>query len=95
MTSFAYCDRAGVIGIADSMASIPNGVIVFADGPREQLEERLSARARHAYDEVTLLVPGIPEAPNEAGAMAAFDRWHKWAFPGEVWNLHLVIGGAA
>ncbi len=92
MTSFAYCDRAGVIGVADNETAIPNGVIVLADGPREQLEERLCARARHAHDGVTLLVPGVPEASEETSALIAFERWHKWAFPGEIWNVHVVVG---
>jgi hypothetical protein len=65
----------------------PDGVIVFephADptlgrlpvgrAPASQakkFKEIVSVNARHAYDGVTLLVPGIPEAPNQNVAMDA------------------------
>ena len=51
------------------------GGIVVLKGPRRELERRLSARARHSYDGVTLLVPGIPEAETDKEAQDALSRF--------------------
>ena len=67
----------------------PDGVIVFepsADPALNRLpachgddarkvRRVVSALARHAYDGVTLLVPGMPEARNQADAMTALIRF--------------------
>lgn len=66
---YAYCWASGVIEFG---LSVPAGAIVFAQGHDERkLRNLVCARARHAYDGVTLLVPGIPEAENDDAALAA------------------------
>lgn len=93
MIKFAYCDRAGIIEISQFEA-IPSGVIVFAHGDAADLETKVSAVSRHGYDG-TLLVPGVPEAASTEDALSSFDAWHRWAFPDQVWNLHVFEGDPA
>ena len=81
--AFAYCFRSGHIGFCEDLSTVPEGAIVFAEGDARALRERVAVKARHAYDGVTLLVPGVPEAEGERAAMAAFNAWHEWAFAGE------------
>jgi hypothetical protein len=76
----AYCWRSGEIGIG---RSIPEGMLPLARGPAKVLRGALQARARIAYDNVTLLVPGIPEAPDEAAALAAAQRFSTFLTKGE------------
>lgn len=65
----------------------PNGVIVFephadptlgrlpvghaSNRDAKKFRDIISVNARHAYDGVTLLVPRMPEAPNQSVAMDA------------------------
>lgn len=77
-----FCYRSGEIDVAKGKP--PEGVIAFVTsrkGPA-RLKELIAARARHAYDGVTLLVPGIPEAADDEAALAALQSWKAWAFPG-------------
>lgn len=78
MEARAFCDAAGVIEISNT---VPAGVIVFASGPEKVLRERCEVAARHAYDGKTLLVPGVPEAPNQRVGIAALEAWVKWITP--------------
>lgn len=68
---FANVGRDGVIVFephADpSLGRLPVGSASSADARR--FKEIVSVNARHAYDGVTLLVPGIPEANNDDEAM--------------------------
>ncbi len=41
--------------------------------------ERLTARCRLAYDNKTLLIPGIPEAADQNEGLAALERFKAWA----------------
>ncbi|MCF1485059.1 hypothetical protein FS800_23300 [Agrobacterium vitis] len=93
MFAVAYCDRAGVIGIVEDEAVIPHGVIVFAGGEKETIEDAVNAKARHGYTDGVLLIPGVPEAADTEEALSAFERWHAWAFPNEVWYHHLTEEG--
>lgn len=70
----AYCWASGQIGFGERM---PKGTLLIAYGPEATLRDIISGEARHAYDNVTLLVPGIPEATDaNAGleALTAFNR---------------------
>ncbi len=74
-TFVASCDRAGVIRFT---RRLPRGTVPLLRGPLRTLRNRIEPVARHAYDGKTLLVPGVPEAPNENAAMDALIRWADW-----------------
>lgn len=82
----AYCFRSGEIEIATSKHTVPAGAIPFATSRKSvaKLLDSISVKARHARDGKTLLVPGIPEAKNDAAALSALETWAAWAFPGGV-----------
>jgi hypothetical protein len=71
----AYCYRSGQIMFG---RTVPEGAIEVTRGPAKKLRKLICAVARHAYDGKTLLVPGIPEAPNERQAEAALRRFKDW-----------------
>ena len=75
---YAYCYRSGHIEIG---RVVPDGALPLARGRRCALEEQVLAKARHARDCDALLVPGVPEATDEAEALAAYQRFKAWAFP--------------
>lgn len=74
----AYCWRNGVIGFA-AAGAVPDGAIAFAEGPARRLRKVVSGTARLAYDGETLLVPGVPEAETDDGAVDALLAWGAWA----------------
>ena len=80
MTHFACCWRSGEIDILSSKLAIPEGVIPFARGPRDILEQIVSVRARHSYHSDNYLVPGLPEEDDGESAVAALEAWVGWAF---------------
>lgn len=69
----AYCYRSGQIGLASKNA--PAGTIILVRGPRKRVEYAVSAAARLAYDNQTMLVPGIPEAENDEDAYQSMVRF--------------------
>jgi hypothetical protein len=84
----AYCYASGLIGFGHR---IPNGAIVIARGPENALRDFIEGCARHGYrtrrvdgrptkipGSDCLLVPGVPEAPNQYRAAIALDVWLKW-----------------
>lgn len=71
----AYCYASGQIEFG---RRVPDGALPIARGPSKKLRAFVEVRARHAYDGVTLLVPGVPEARNEWVALKALQRWLKW-----------------
>ena len=76
----AYADARGVIGFYTGRRA-PKGVIVFArHRDLDQLKQIVSAKCRHAYDGTTLLVPGVPEAPDQDAALEALATWRDWSF---------------
>lgn len=75
----AFCWRNGVIEIGKE-ADVPEGAIVFARGSKRLLADICEVRSRLAYDGVTLLVPGIPEAEDDDAALDALEDWVSWAF---------------
>lgn len=80
MTHVAFCWRTGVIGFASANTPAPEGVIVFATGDEAELKDICQARSRHGYEPDALLVPGIPEAPDDNDALLALQGWCDWAF---------------
>ena len=81
----AYAWRTGAIDIASGCT--PRGAIklfTFASRRAALVGARvIEARARHAYDGKTLLVPGVPEAADdEEAALTALIRWAQWVEPG-------------
>lgn len=73
---YATADRTGVIEF-ERIADVDGGAITFASGPARQLRELVEVNARHSYDGVTLLVPGIPEAPTDEEALKALRRFRE------------------
>lgn len=75
----AYCYRSGEIEFGDT---VPKGAISVLEGDEALVRERVSARARLAYDNKTLLVPGVPEANNEKEARYALFRFLEFVARG-------------
>lgn len=74
--TYAYAWRYGRI---DFGRRVPGGAIEIAkDRDEQRLRDLICATARHAYDGVTLLVPGVPEAESEEAAADALVRWRDW-----------------
>lgn len=84
----AFCYASGLIEFG---RSVPAGAIVIARGPAEPLREFIAGKARHGYrtrkvrGRVTkipgtesLLVPGVPEAPNQIVGAKALRHWCDW-----------------
>ncbi|WP_057462413.1 hypothetical protein [Pseudovibrio sp. POLY-S9] len=63
---YAHCYRSGEIEL--SHKSELSGAICIGEGRKADLVRRVEARARHAHDGKTLLVPGIPEAQTNVEA---------------------------
>lgn len=49
----------------------PRNALPLATGPLRRLRGIVCAKARHAYDGSTLLVPGVPEAETDTDALSA------------------------
>ena len=84
----AFCFASGHIEFG---RFVPKGALEFARGPRLQLRDFIEVNARHRYSTrkvdgrptkipgtETLLVPGIPEAPDPDAALDALHRWCDW-----------------
>ena len=87
----AWCWRTGEIEIGDTLPTDKpdgSGAIEIARGPIYALKGQISALARRGYEGRTLLVPGIPEASNDADAIKALDDWlafcGRWSTRGGV-----------
>jgi hypothetical protein len=66
MTLYAHCYRSGEIKI--SRRDDEPGMLCLGSGTGTQFRDRVSVYARLAYDNKTLLVPGLPEADSETAA---------------------------
>lgn len=71
----AYCYASGLIEFG---RSIPKGAIVIARGPEKELRDFIGTKARCYGHFRSLLVPGVPEAPNKLAAAGALKAWAKW-----------------
>lgn len=56
------------------VSTVGNAVPSLSEGPKDELLQRLNAKARLAYDGETWLVPGLPEVQTEDAAMEAHGR---------------------
>lgn len=74
----ALCWRSGQIEVRDGLGRDPYGAIRVATGPLEALDDVIGATARLAYDNKTLLVPGVPEAEDDDAAATALERYAAW-----------------
>ncbi|MBW7965289.1 hypothetical protein [Bradyrhizobium sp. BR 10261] len=83
----AYCFASGLIEFG---RRVPDGALVIARGPETELRDYIAGVARHGYrtrlqggrpikieGSDTLLVPGLPEAPNQLVAKARLEHWLK------------------
>jgi acyl carrier protein len=71
-TIFAFCGADGAIEFGPEVSP---GTIAFARGREDTLRDLMAVVARHAWDGVTLLVPGVPEAANQTDAMDVMLDW--------------------
>lgn len=69
----AYCYRSGQLGFTNGL--IPDGALPIRLDASEEEITKIKALSRLAYDNKTLLVPGIPEAENQHDAYEAFTRF--------------------
>jgi len=72
---FAYCFQSGEIYIG---RRVPKGAIPIRKGRKKDLEKLLDATATLAYDNKTLLVPGIRLAETPEGKLKALLSYIKW-----------------
>lgn len=83
-----YCYASGLIEFG---RTLPDGALPIASGPPKALRAFIEARARHGYQTRlvngrptkirrtdTLLVPGVPEAPDQGAALDALQAWCRW-----------------
>lgn len=84
----AYCWASGQIEFG---LKVPDGAICFASGQADILRAAVEPAARLSYDNKILLVPGIPEAPEQAAAGDALARWLDWRRAGWEANGLAVI----
>lgn len=71
---FAFCDRRGVI--AFSVGKCPDGMLEIArNRSAKKIKEVICANARHSYNGITFLVPGVPEAESDDEACDAVIRF--------------------
>lgn len=73
MTTNVYCYASGHIGFCSG--SIPAGALPIKFKATKTELKRIKVMARLAYDNKTLLVPGIPEAPDDGERYEAFKRF--------------------
>lgn len=71
----AYCFASGRIEFG---ATQPKGALPIVSGEEERIRRLIGATARHAYDGETLLVPGVPEAPDQIAGVDALIRFRDW-----------------
>lgn len=71
------CWRSGEAKIVEHC---PEGAISLAHGEKAELDRILGVVARHAYDGVTMLVPGVPEAQSDGEALAAAEHFRGMIF---------------
>lgn len=77
-TTLAYCFASGHIEFGHRC---PSGALPMARGPERTVRELIEGNCRHGYDGVTLLVPGVPEAPDQSAGVAALERFLDWLRP--------------
>lgn len=84
----AYCYSSGLIEFG---RRTPSGALLIATGPEKKLRDFIETVARHGYSTKlvdgrptkipgsdTLLVPGVPEAPDQDGGYLALKKFCAW-----------------
>ena len=71
----AYAWRTGRI---DFGRAVPDGALEIVDLPAKECRRLIKGTARIAYDNKTLLVPGVPEADEDDKALDALIRYRNW-----------------
>lgn len=64
-------------GRIDFGRTIPEGALIIAEAPAEQLREAIEGCCRLAYDGKTLLVPGVSESGGGAAAVDALIEYSR------------------
>ncbi|EPD44433.1 MULTISPECIES: hypothetical protein [Delftia] len=74
----AWCWASGLIEIGSELPS-PDAIEI-ARGPKYALETAISVAARHGKGAGVsqMLVPGVPEAPDQATGLRALQQWLEW-----------------
>lgn len=70
-----FCYRSGQIIIRDEGLPQPKGTLPIRLKATPEEVQRVEGLSRLAYDNKTLLVPGLPEAEDDEKAYAAFDKF--------------------
>lgn len=74
-TCIAFCWASGLIQFGTRLRE---GAIEIARGRKSIVRREITATARLSYDSKTLLVPGVPEATNQAEAAAMLMIHCRW-----------------
>lgn len=73
----AFCYRSGQIEFL-SEGDIPEGALPIVAGEKKEVMDLIIATSRHAYDNKTFLVPGVPEAKSDNQALDALQQYIYW-----------------
>ena len=71
----AYCWRSGQLEFG---RVVPEGAVLVLRGPDRIVREVVEPACRLAYDNKTLLVPGVPEAETDEDALASAMEFIVW-----------------
>lgn len=74
----AYCWASGQIEFCKTLRVMPEGAIEIARGSERIVRDQVNVSARHGYQAGVLLVPGIPEAPDQVAAGDALELFLLW-----------------
>ncbi len=72
---FAYSWRTGRV---DFGPTVPEGALEIARDYESRLRKNVTPACRLAYDNETLLVPGVPEADSDDEALDAILKFRDW-----------------
>ncbi|MEA3017329.1 MAG: hypothetical protein QOI38_2051 [Sphingomonadales bacterium] len=75
---YALADRHGRISFSPRLVE---GLLPVGRDSERRLRAEIEVTARHAYDGKTLLVPGVPEAPDADAALDALIAYRDWIAP--------------
>lgn len=76
---FAYCYASGLISFGPILPPGTFKLLVSTDfASCKEMHEFLEPKARLAYDNKTLLVPGIPEAKTRKEKVDAYNKFVEW-----------------
>ncbi|MFB5082503.1 host nuclease inhibitor protein [Raoultella sp. C349492] len=76
MKVIAYAWASGLIQFG---TKVPNGALPIISGQEDDVKNIIMVIARHSRTNNDLLVPGVPEAPNQHEGMNAFIKFTRWA----------------